>query len=207
MTCGAGQRAILATLAVCTLLLLVPSNVAAQKYDYVTVEEEDLIRDAQELPKRVDLFLRLLDNRIVALNLRERSAKEREEARKDLQKWEREEQEVRKIEGAELGAQPLKPDVYLRNETRADLIRGFTQIVGEIMDNIDDAHERNLEVRGPVESLEDALSEQLPRLRKFEAKNSTETKAVSDAIALSERTIEDCRNALKTLPKTEKKNR
>ena len=177
----------------------------AQKYDYVTVEEEDLIRDAQELPKRVTLFLQLLDNRIVALDLRDRSQKERDQAKKDLETWEREAKQVEKIEGAELRARPLKPDVYLRNTSRTELLRGYSQIVGEIMDNIDDAFERRLEVRGPVESFERFLSEQLPRFRKFEAKTTGETAAVKEAVALSEQTIEDCRTALKSLPKTEKK--
>ena len=192
-------------LAAIVWLVLCPSAIA-QKYDYVTEEEEDLIRDAQELPKRVTLFLQLLDNRIVALDLRERTPKEREQAKKDLETWEREAQQAKKVEGAELRAKPLKPDVYLRNETRTELLRGYTQIVGEVMDNIDDAHDRHLEVRGPVESLEKFLSEQLPRFRQFEAKTATETAALKEAVALSEQAITDCRNALKTLPKTEKKN-
>jgi hypothetical protein len=193
-------------LALLTGICFESATVQAQKYDYVTVEEEDLIRDAQELPKRVTVFLQLLDNRIVALDLRERTQKERDQAKKDLETWEREAKQVEKIEGAELRARPLKPDVYLRNTPRTELLRGYSQIVGEIMDNIDDAFERRLEVRGPVESLERFLSEQLPRFRKFEAKTAAETAALKEVVELSEQTIEDCRIALKTLPKTEKKS-
>ena len=66
----------------------------SQGFDYVTDEEEDLIRDAQGPQLRVPLFLKLLDNRIVALGLRERTAKEREQAKKDLEKYEREVKEA-----------------------------------------------------------------------------------------------------------------
>ena len=199
------KRILLSILAGFTLFLLTPSATDAQKWDLVTEEEEDLIRDAQELPKRVALFLQLLDNRIVALDLRERSPKEREQAKKDLENWEREAKAVAKIEGAELRSKPLKPDVYLRNTARADLLLGYAQIVEEVMDNIDDAFDRRLEVRGAVESFEKFLSEQMPRLQKFEAKSSQDTSALKEAITLSTQAIEDCRRALKSLPKTEKR--
>src|ERR1700704_6417463 len=124
-----------------SVLLLAGIAVAAQRTDYVTEEEEDLIRDAQGLQMRVPVFLRLLDNRIVALGLRERTAKEREQTKKDIAEYERKKKEVEKLksEGAELPAQPVNPDIYLRNTTRSELLRGYMQIIDETMDNIDDA--------------------------------------------------------------------
>ena len=56
-------------------LFLLPVGLQAQ--DYVTEEEEDLIRDAQGLTLRVPLLIKFQDNRIVALGLRERTPKER----------------------------------------------------------------------------------------------------------------------------------
>ena len=61
----------------------------AQRTDYVTEEEEDLIGDAQGLQMRVPVFLKLLDNRIVALGLRDRTPKEREQTKKDIADYER----------------------------------------------------------------------------------------------------------------------
>lgn len=195
------------TLATMVSVLCFAGVLRAQTADYVTDEEEDLIRDAQGLKDRVPLFIKLLDNRIVALGLRERTAKEREQAKKDLERYEMEVKQASKVKDAEIRAKPLRPDVYLRNTTRTELLRGYMQIIDELMDNIDDAHDRKLQVREYVVVLEKFMSEQLPRLRKLESKTATEASAVKNAIAHSERAIEDCLQAMESLPKTERINR
>ena len=193
----------------CSVLLAAGIAAAAQRVDYVTEEEEDLIRDAQGLKLRVPVYLKLLDNRVVALGLRERTAKEREQTKKDIAEYERKKKEIEKlkIEGAELPARPVNPDIYLRNAPRAELLRGYMQIIDETMDNIEDAFDQHLDVREHIESLEKFVSEQLPRLRKFEAKTASETSALKATITHSEQAIEDLQNALKSVPKTEKKSR
>ena len=191
----------LVTLAAAIVLFHAGAGLRSQGFDYVTDEEEDLIRDAQGLQLRVPLFLRLLDNRIVALGLRERTAKEREQVKKDIEKYEREVKEAKLVKDAEVRARPLNPDVYLRKATKSELLRGYMQIVDEIMSNIDDAYDRKLPVREEVEALEKFLNEQLPRLAKFEPSTSAETSSIKSAISHSEEAIEDCRKALKTLPK------
>jgi uncharacterized protein YdiU (UPF0061 family) len=178
-----------------------------QAYDYVTEEEEDLIRDAQGLALRVPLLIKFQDNRIVALGLRERTAKEREQAKRDLENYEREVKDAAKVKDAEVRAKPVNPDVYLRKHTRTELLRGFMQITDEIMDNIDDAYERNLPVREHVEALEKFLGEQAPRFAKMQVTTAPETAAVKAVLSHTEKAIEDCRNALKTLPKTLKADR
>jgi hypothetical protein len=185
-----------------TVLLFLSTGLKGQSFDYVTEEEEDLIRDAQGLALRVPLLLKFLDNRIVALGLRERTAKEREQAKKDLAEYEREVKDAAKVKDAEVRAKPVNPDVYLRKVTRPELLRGFMQITDEIMDNIDDAYDRNLPVREQVEALEKFLNEQLPRFEKLQAVTPSETSALKATISHTEKAIEDCRNALKTLPKT-----
>jgi hypothetical protein len=186
------------------IVLLLPAlGLTKQATDYVTEEEEDLIRDAQGLQVRIPLLLKFLDNRIVALGLRERTAKEREESKKDIEKYEREVKDAAKVKDAEVRARPVNPDVYLRKATRSELLRGFMQITGEIMDNLEDAYDRNLPVREHVEALEKFLNEQLPRFAKLEAAStSAEASTVKATIARSESAIEDCQKALKTLPKT-----
>jgi hypothetical protein len=188
--------------AAASLVLLLSVGLKSQGFDYVTEEEEDLIRDAQGLPLRVPLLLKFLDNRIVALGLRERTAKEREQAKKDLADYEKDLKDAAKVKDAEVRAKPVNPDVYLRKVTRPELLRGFMQITDEIMDNIDDAYERNLPVREHVEALEKFLNEQLPRFEKLQAVTPAETSALKATISHAEKAIEDCRNALKTLPKT-----
>lgn len=184
------------------VLLFLSTGLKGQGFDYVTEEEEDLIRDAQGLALRVPLLIKFLDNRIVALGLRERTAKEREQAKKDLAEYEREVKDAAKVKDAEVRAKPVNPDIYLRKVTRPELLRGFMQITDEIMDNIDDAYERNLQVREHVEALEKFLNEQLPRFEKLQAVTPSETSALKATISHTEKAIEDCRTALKTLPKT-----
>jgi hypothetical protein len=185
-----------------TLFLFLSSGLRSQGFDYVTEEEEDLIRDAQGLAARVPLMLKFLDNRIVALGLRERTAKEREQAKKDLAEYEKEVKDAAKVKDAEVRAKPVNPDIYLRKVTRSELLRGFMQITDETMDNIDDAYERNLPVREHVEALEKFLSEQVPRFESLQAVTPAEITALKATISHTEMAIEDCRKALKTLPKT-----
>jgi hypothetical protein len=184
------------------LLLLQATGFRSQSFDYVTEEEEDLIRDAQGLALRVPVMIRFLDNRIVALGLRERTAKERDQAKKELAEYEKEVKDAAKVKDAEIRAKPLNPDIYLRKVTRPELLRGFMQITEEIMDNIDDAYERNLPVREHVERLERFLNEQIPRFEKLQAVTPAETAALKATVSHTEKAIEDCRNALKILPKT-----
>lgn len=188
-------------------LLVCAAHVSAQGYDYVTPEEEDLIRDAQGIEARVPLMLKLLDNRIVALGLRERTAKEREQAKKDLAKYEAEVKVASRVPDAQVRAKPVNPDVYLRDASRSELLRGFMQIVDETMDYIEDSYDRKLDVRDEVESLEKFLSEQLPRLRTLEPKTPAESSTIKSAVAHSERALQDCRDALQTLRKTVKSTR
>jgi hypothetical protein len=185
-----------------TVFLFLSTGLRSQGFDYVTEEEEDLIRDAQGLALRVPLLIKFLDNRIVVLGLRERTAKEREQTKKDLADYERELKDAAKVKDAEVRAKPVNPDIYLRKVTRPELLRGFMQITEEIMDNIDDAYERNLPVREHVEALEKFLNEQLPRFEKLQAVTPSEISALKATISHTEKAIEDCRNALKTLPKT-----
>lgn len=194
------RRAI--SVAAATVLLFLSTGLKSQGTDYVTEEEEDLIRDAQGLALRVPLLLKFLDNRIIALGLRERTAKEREQTKKDLAEYERQVKDAAKVKDAEVRAKPVNPDIYLRKVTRPELLRGFMQITDEIMDNIDDSYERNLPVREHVEALEKFLNEQLPRFEKLQAVTESETSALKATISHTEKAIEDCRNALKTLPKT-----
>jgi hypothetical protein len=185
--------------------LLLAGTGLAQQTDYLTEAESDLIRDAQGIDLRVRALLKLADNRIVALGLRELSAKERDEIRKDIERYESEAKAVAKIEGAELRARPVNPAVYLRNHPRSELLRGYMQVLDETMDNIDDAYIRKLEVRPAVEELEAFVNQQLPRFKKFNPSSSLESSLIKTVIEHSELVLADLRDALLMLPKTERK--
>jgi hypothetical protein len=78
------------------------------------------------------------------------------------------------------------------------------QIVDETMDYIDDAYDRHEDVRQHVETLQKFLEEQLTRFRKLQTQTPAEASALKATISHSEQSIEDCRKALQTLPKTER---
>jgi len=186
-------------------LLCSAAPLLAQANDYVTEEEEDLIRDAQGLQARVPLYIKFLDNRIVALGLRERTAKEREQDKKDLENYEHEAKAAAKAKGdVELRAKPLNGDIYLRKTTKTELLRGYIQIVDETMDYIDDSFEQRLDVRSYVETLEKFLREQLTRFAKLETETPAEASALKATVSHSEQAIDDCEKALRKLPKTER---
>jgi predicted nucleic acid-binding Zn-ribbon protein len=154
-------------------------------------------------------YLKFLDNRIVALGLRERTAKEREQTKKDIADYQNEKKAIesasaRGIKDIQIRSKPVNPDVYLRNTTKAELLRGYMQIVDEAMDYIDDAYDRHEDVRHEVEALEKFLGEQLVRFGKLEAQTPAEISALKATIAHSEEKIESIRTALQKLPKTEK---
>jgi len=198
---SAFQKTAAATLAILVCVLAA----SAQSVDYVTEEEEDLIRDAQGVPARVTIYLKFLDNRIVALGLRERTAKEREQTKKDIADYQDELKSIEKakVKDAQVRAKPVNPDVYLRNTPRSELLRGYMQIVDETMDYLDDAYDRHEDVRHHVEALQKFLEEQLPRFHKLEPQTPAETSALKTTISHSEEAIENIRQALPKLPKTE----
>jgi len=195
------RRAAAATVAI----LICAFVTGAQSVDYVTEEEEDLIRDAQGLPARITIYLKFLDNRIVALGLRERMAKEREQTKKDIADYQDEVKAIDKlkVKDAEVRAKPVNPDVYLRNTPKTELMRGYIQIIDETMDYLDDAYDRHEDVRHHVEALQKFLQEQLPRFQKLEPQTPAETSALKAVISHSEQAIDDIRQALPKLPKTE----
>lgn len=65
-----------------SLLLFLPSTADAQRRDYLTEQEIELIRDAQEIDKRIEVLTKAIDRRFAALN-NETS----EQIGKDAEKW------------------------------------------------------------------------------------------------------------------------
>ena len=182
------------------------SLLTAAKKEYFTEDEQDLIRDAQELSQRVPVYFKLAERRLIFLGLMEKSEKEKEKERQEKQKRER---EKKKAGDTRATANKVDPDdtSYLADFTSAELLRGYIEALDEITSNIDYAYSSKLEVRDSLEDLEKFTLETIPVLEKFKPKNDTERVAIEEAIEKAKDTQAETREALRSVPKTEKKRK
>jgi hypothetical protein len=174
--------------------------------EYFTEDELDLIRDAQELGERVPMYIKLAERRLVFLGLMEKSEKEKQ---KDLKEKEKRQKAKAKAEDTRATANKVDPDdsSYLADFTPAELLHGYMQALDEIMTNIDYAYSRKQDVRNSVEDLEKFSRETIPVLEKFMPKNDSERVVMEEAIGKAKETQEQAKDALKAVPKTEKKRK
>ena len=100
------------TLACCSAIA------AFQAREHLTPEEIELVKDAQILDKRIDVFIKAADRRMLALN--GASAADAKQMKKDSESW---------------GALPTG--------TRAELIGDIARIFDEAITNIDDVSSRD----------------------------------------------------------------
>jgi hypothetical protein len=113
-------RPILLYLAQFCLLLSFCSTAAAhppQGRDYLTPKEIDLVKDAQELDKRVDVFIKAANRRLVVIKGLDRNTKE---LKKDAEFW---------------GDLPAG--------SRSELVGDIAKILDAAIDNIDDVSYRD----------------------------------------------------------------
>jgi hypothetical protein len=184
---------------------------AASKKEYFTEDELDLIRDAQELSQRVPLYIKLAERRLVFLGLMEKSEKEKQKELKQKELKEKEKRQKSKKKAEDTRATADKPDPddtsYLEDFTPSELLHGYMEALDEIMTNIDYAYSRKLDVRNSVEDLDKFARETTPFLEKFMPKNESERVVMEEAIDKARETQEQAQEALKTVPKTEKKRK
>jgi hypothetical protein len=195
-------------IAVIATVLAVPPYTAAAA-EYLTEDEIDLIRDAQELPQRVSVYLKLAEKRLAFLGLIERSEEEKERERKAKEKAEKEAKKPPRLDQTKANAKnvTLEDMTYLADFTRSELLRGYIQAIEEVMNNIDDAYSRRLEVRDSLEDLEKFTRETAPVLEKFQPKNNGEQIALSAAIDKAKEANSGAKEAMSIVPKTEKKRK
>ena len=189
--------------------LLVVPRFAAAKTEYLTEDEIDLIRDAQELSERVPIYLKLAEKRLAFLGLIEKSEQERQKELKAKEKAQKDAKRVPKVGETKANAKntALEDMTYLADFTRSELLRGYTEAVDEVMSNIDDAYNRRLEVRNSLEDLEKFTRETATALAKFEPKNNGEQIALSEAIDKAKEANNGAKEAMSIVPKTEKKRK
>src|SRR5579884_980560 len=187
----------------CLALLVSLALHATPKKEYFTEDELDTIRDAQDLKERVTAYIELAERRLIILGLTDKSEKQKERERKEQEQYEKDKKRV-----GNKGA-PVKPPVdslaYLHDFTRPELLRGYAEAIDEIMSSIDDAYERKGDVRPALEQLEKFTRETEPVLAKFEPKTDNERKALQEAIDKAKEGNAGAKDAMKKVPKTEKK--
>jgi len=194
------------SLALALIALLTTSLLAAPKKDYFTEDELDLIRDAQELDARVAAYFKLAERRLIFLGLMEKSAQQIEQERKAKEKREKDQKKGTDTRATAKKA-PIDDTSYLDNFTRAELLRGYTQVLDEVTTNIDDNYSRKLDVRDSLEDLAKFIRDTLPLLEKFKPRNDGERVAFEEAAEETKQTAADTKEALSTVPKTEKKRK
>ena len=200
--CQAGK----VSLSVVIIFSFAASLLTAAKKEYFTEDEQDLIRDAQELSQRVPVYFKLAERRLIFLGLMEKSQKEKEKERQEKQKRER---EKKKAGDTRATANKVDPDdtSYLADFTSAELLRGYIEALDEITSNIDYAYSSKLDVRDSLEDLEKFTLETIPVLEKFKPKNDIERVAIEEAIEKAKDTQAETKEALRSVPKTEKKRK
>ena len=159
------------------LLLLVaycflPSAANAQKKrDSLTEAEVELVRDAQAIDARTDVFVRAVERRFLVLN--NQTAPDDKKSKKEAEKW---------------GEPP--------SGTRLELLTDIKKILAEAIDNIDDvaAHVKTDDkfFQKAVRKLAQASNKFLPELKAEldKATNEKEKGAILSSIESCEQVIE-----------------
>jgi hypothetical protein len=107
------------TVVLFALFLVVPINAAAfQKRDHLTPQEVDLVKEAQILDKRIEVFIKAAERRLIVIN--GTAATNAKQLKKDSEKW---------------GELPTG--------SRFELVGDIAQILDEAITNIDDVSSRD----------------------------------------------------------------
>ncbi|HKG20480.1 MAG TPA: hypothetical protein VKC34_01160 [Blastocatellia bacterium] len=154
--------------------------------DYMTEEEDDLVRQAQKADDRIKVFMKIADRRLDALagngadsQLNSEDKKAREKADKEVRNW---------------GALPKL--------TRVQLLQHYTRTIDEAMAKLEDAHERNPKSSAlpkALVTLRDATERQLQVLRSLETgvKGESEGLALKAAVGRAELANQGAKDGLK----------
>ena len=130
------------------LTLCTPSEIhAVQARDHLTEQEVELVKDAQILDKRIDVFIKAADRRMLVLNGAD--ATSAKQSKKEAELW---------------GALPTG--------TRAELIGDIARIFDEAITNIDDVSsrdEKNPLVPKALRNLAAAVTRIVGQLKPLEA--------------------------------------
>ena len=164
------------------LFLLVPIQTSAHNRDHLTPQEVDLVKENQVLDKRIEVFIKAAERRLMVLN--GTASTNAKQIKKDAEKW---------------GELPTG--------SRSELVSDIARILDEAITNIDDVSsrdERNPLIPKALRKLAASTSsimEQLKPLRS-EAKSETE---ISSLESLNEYAQSILEAANKLPPEVDKK--
>ena len=130
------------------------SQVAAFQRDHLTQQEVDLVKEAQILDKRIDVFIKAAERRLLVIN--NSAAANAKQLKKDSERW---------------GELPTG--------SRADLVYDIARILDEAITNIDDVStrdERNPLISKSLRKLAQAVNSIMAQLKPLaaEAKGDAE---------------------------------
>ncbi len=170
------------------LLLSFPTSANAQKRDYLTDKEVDLVSDAQQIDLRIDVLTKAIDRRFLVLNNDGSQAKQIE---KDAEKW---------------GELP--------KGTRTQLVSDISKILQKAVDDIDDlaTREGGMESKffpKAVRKLADAAQKYQPQFKAEldKVKDEKERGSLLNSIDLCNSIVEAAAKLPKEPTKEEKKKK
>ena len=133
----------------------------AQKRDHLTPQEVDLVKEAQVLDKRIDVFIKAADRRMLVINggAATLDAKNAKLFKKDTERW---------------GELPTG--------TRAELVTDIARILDEAITNIDDVSardERNPLIPKSLRRLAQAVNTMMEQLKPLREQIKTDNEIAS----------------------------
>lgn len=169
----------------CSILFFtIASPANAQKRDFMTDAESELIREAQEIDRRIDVLVKMIDRRFAIMN------NQTLKVEKNPEKW---------------GEPPAG--------TRLELLSDINKLLQKAIDDIDDvaAHDRMDSKLFPkaMQNLADASNRYLPQLKSVYDKtpDQKEKGLLIGATEFCNQIIEASSKVPKDLPKDEKKKK
>ena len=139
------------------LFLILPIQASFQKRDHLTPQEVDLVKEAQILDKRIDVFIKAAERRVMVVN--GTAASNAKQLKKDAEKW---------------GDLPAG--------SRFELVGDIARIFDEAITNIDDVSsrdERNPLIPKAVRRLASAVSIIMEQLKPLRTEAKTEAEIAS----------------------------
>ncbi len=155
--------------------------------DYLTEEEDEKIREAQEADARAKVLMKIADRRIRLITGVVPPPDEKSAGKKGEKKTEEEEREWG----------------VLKTTSRGDLLKHYARAIEECMAKIEDAYERNPKSKAlpkALETLREATDRHLQALKSLAGQmtDEREQRALSDAIEQAELANKGARDGIKS---------
>ena len=139
------------------VISLLLANTALAQRDYLTPQEVDLVKEAQILDKRIDVFIRAAERRLIVIN--GSAAANAKQLKKDSERW---------------GELPTG--------SRAELVSDIARIIDAAIDNIDDVSmhdERNPLIGKSLRKLSASVNSIMTQLKPLSAQAKGEAEIAS----------------------------